>query len=211
MNMNDFDSIANDHALSTADLILEYLRDEHNMTTAPNDNDSAADIRKDLATLLRDEQEHHPCHDWIGEALHRRQECSDLLRHRGEYYDRACRAENMLARVLLQPDNEPLREGARLLIKELNPAQLIPSEGNTKVLDPEVGKWIVFYPSDPDAGVYVITSLAETLRIRGMDGVGPLMDDIECEVAACHELGDAVLPEKTITWGKVIPVEDGHA
>lgn len=206
--MNDLDKTADNMASTTALTIIDYLRKEQGLSSVDMNE---SQLRADIAALLRDEHDDFPCHDWIGEALQRRQECADLIRARGEYYERACRAENMLARVLLQPENEPLREGARLLIKELNPMRPIPSEGNTKVLDPEVGKWVVFYPGEESEGLYVITSLSETLNIRGANNNGTLMDDIAAEYAVCHELGDAVLPEKTITWGKVIPGEVNNA
>lgn len=206
--MNDLDKTADNMARATAISIVDHLKDTGMIPDAALPALSSASFINGVAKLLRDEDGINPCHDWIGEALQRRQECADLIRTRGEYYDRACRAENMLARVLLQPENEPLREGARLLVKELDPSRPIPSEGNTRVLDPDAGKWIVFYPDDLEANTYVITSLSETMNIRSADNEGLLMDDIANEYAHCHVLGDAVMPLKSVEWNKVIPEED---
>lgn len=61
-------------------------------------------------------------------------------------------------------------------------------------------QYVVWYPDNPQAGLFELPSLKEAQRVSGMDSGSTLADDIASEMALCYALGARMIPEQHLHW-----------
>jgi len=90
--MSELAATTNTQAMAVADAIHDALNDNSLLGEAPRWASKDRDARKAsfvelVSTVLQDQADNYPCHDWIGEALHRRLECVAAIEKLGERND----------------------------------------------------------------------------------------------------------------------------
>lgn len=195
---------------AVADSLCHALADNHMLLNTSGH--WKPPLRELLAAVLTDTADDYPCHDWIGEALSRREECAALIAQVGELRDQLrdeTRAKEAAAGQVSK--YMKLYEQACTTQEELRTRDAAqragwpaPSEGMTATDNTEpLNGYIVVYPDHPDAGHMIVNKLSEYDNIRGMDGDGTIITDVEDEIAVCYELDAQVMPVRSVRWEEV--------
>jgi hypothetical protein len=103
--MNEVDVTADLQARAVADTLHDALKDNNYLPTNRWDSKEASkrEFVDLVSAVLRDEADNYACHDWIGEALHRRLECADMVAKLGHLpllRDEALKREGIIADML---------------------------------------------------------------------------------------------------------------
>lgn len=153
------------------------------------------------------------------EAIHGHQQLIDKHADTINQLRADLRRERDAAELLAQLANDPAQAQAAITRATQTPHRITPDDGEqgfTTLHEAEQARdcqlaraahsrghgtqYVVWYPDNPQAGLFELPSLKEAQRVSGMDSGSTLADDIASEMALCYALGARMIPEQHLHW-----------